>query len=97
MKVEMFFSFDKSAFLRSLLRYGLEEVTALSSFGRASFRLRNPISEPASEPYNMATRLTEKAIFLIRMCLGAFEKPIDATYRTSRSNGRHKRLLAFDA
>ena len=68
---------------RSLLRYGLEEATALSSLGRASFRLRGLLREHASEHCNMAIRLIEKAIFLIPMYPGAFEKPIDGTHKTS--------------
>ena len=95
--MELFPSLNSSVFPRSLQRYGPEEATALSSLGRPSFRLKDPTREPVSEPCKMATCLTGKAIFLILMCLGDFVKPIDATYKKSRYNGRHKRLLAFDA
>ena len=44
------------------------------------FRLRNYIKEPISEPCNMVTRHTAKATSLLRMCLGALERSIDATH-----------------
>ena len=49
MKVEVDPSLAIRASLRSLLRYGLKEATALSSPDRASFKLRGPLKEPVSE------------------------------------------------
>ena len=83
MKVEVDPSLATRASLRSLLRYGPKEATALSSPGRASFRLKGPLREPVSEHCNMATRLIEKAFFSTPMDPGAFEKPIDGTHKTS--------------
>ena len=79
----MVLSLATRASLRSFLRYGLKEATALSSPGRASFRLRGPSKEPPFEHCNMATRLIEKAFFLTPMYPGVFEKPIDGTHKIS--------------
>ena len=49
--MEMILSLETRASLRSLLRYGLEEVTTLSFLGRVSFRLKGSLREYASVPY----------------------------------------------
>ena len=81
--MEIILLLETRASLRSLLRYGLEEVTTLSFPGRVSFRLKGFLREYASEHCNMAICLIEKVFFLTPMYPGAFEKPIDGTYKIS--------------